>query len=143
MYNTNCKSLILLTQNEIMGTDHIKSLTCTPRNSQSQGATSDTSTINVRMLSLFRILRILIIISPSTRCSSSWAIIWAKMARINNEAARSTVKRTEAYSCTLRELKVDTTWSKRYGVKATRMRSTMLRNVMRRVSIGRTDMSLV
>ncbi len=107
------------------------------------GAASERSTTTVSTLILSRALRNLIMISPSTRCSSSLAMIWAKVAMITSVPARSAVKRIDAYSWTLSGLKVEMTWSKRYGNIATRMRRTTLRNVTSRVSIGRTDMSLV
>jgi len=70
--------VILLYQKENIEINQIKSLTCTPSKSQSHGAASDSSTMTVRTLSLSRTLLNLIIISPSTRCSSSCAMMCAK-----------------------------------------------------------------
>src|SRR5712664_874087 len=74
--------LTLLTQKEIIGTIQISNLICTPRKGQSHGTASDTNSSTARTPSLFRALLNLMIISPSTRCSSSWAMMCAKIAII-------------------------------------------------------------
>src|SRR5439155_26993883 len=74
--NPNGELLNLFNQNETIGTYQTRSLTCIPRKNQPHRAASERSTMTVRRLSLFLILRNLIIISPSTRCSSSCAMMW-------------------------------------------------------------------
>src|SRR6266581_1610475 len=79
--------VIRLTQNEMIGTHQTKSLTCTPRKSQSHGTAREKSTRIVRIVSLFLILRNLITWSLSTSCFSSCAIKCANPAMMNREPA--------------------------------------------------------
>src|SRR5260370_41912891 len=79
--------VILLNQNETIGIIQIRRRTWTPKRSQSHGAASDSNTTRVRTPSLFRALLNRIITSPSTRCSSSCAMILAKAAMTNKLTA--------------------------------------------------------
>src|SRR6266705_2089687 len=63
--------LIRFSQNEMIGTYQMKSLTCIPKRSQLHGTAREKSTMMVRSVNLFRILRNLTIWAPSTSCFSS------------------------------------------------------------------------
>ncbi len=83
------KGLVLkrFSQNETIGTYQMKSLVCTPRKNQPHGTARDSKIMIVRSVSLFRILRSLTIVSPSTSCFSSCEIMCANPARMRRVPA--------------------------------------------------------